>query len=428
MSLFPHTSENKKPSLFQEKYIKEQLSQDHLRAERLKNIVSDLGPMKEDCKLSICIPAYRESWIIANTLKHYTLHQIDHTGAPLDPDMFEINILINKPNADTPDDEAMLEEINEFTKTYCKYHINIAQVTYDFPKKPIIGLIFKDIADAVVMRNLSRTSLSEKEKSRLILRTAGADVESLNPLLLSRTLNIFSNSNVVAHRWETRLPPELLQSFPLLHVMQTLAVFLLRQYHGNQTINGPFSYTAEAYSRVWWFNPKKSLWEEIELSKKIWTLTHNIEEQLLFIKDLVKDVLNNPRRQIHSLLHGSGMAGRYQNFWQASHENHLRIVGNDWKSITPENIPDFCLLTCENLSREVSAYYRVYIKIAQANNTPIEDIDIIFMKAFRLSGITEYSFNKGALGSDNSIEIKNIDTLISQMKKQNFAWGKTFRV
>lgn len=428
MPLFPHTSESKQSYLFQEKYIKEQLSQDHLRAERLKNIVSDLGPMNENCKISICIPAYRESWIIANTLKHYTLHQIDHTGKSLDPNIFEINILINKPNADTPDDEAMQEEIQAFRKTYCEYHINIAQVTYDFPKKPIIGLIFKDIADAVIMRNLSRTSLWEKEKSRLILRTAGADVESLNPLLLSRTLSIFSNSNVVAHRWETRLPPELLQSFPLLHVMQTLAVFLLRQYHGNQTINGPFSYTAEAYSRVWWFNPKKSLWEEIELSKKIWTLTHNIEEQLLFIKDLVKDVLNNPRRQIHSLLHGSGMAGRYQNFWQASHENHLRMVGNDWKSITPENIPEFCLLTCENLSREVSAYYRVYIKIAQANNTPIEDIDIIFMKAFRLSGITEYSFNKGALGSDNSIEIKNIDTLVSQMKKQNFSWGKTFRV
>lgn len=61
MPLFPHTTESEKPYLFQEKYIKEQLSQDHLRAERLKNIVSDLGPMKEDCKLSICIPAYRES-------------------------------------------------------------------------------------------------------------------------------------------------------------------------------------------------------------------------------------------------------------------------------------------------------------------------------------------------------------------------------
>lgn len=41
-----------------------------------------------------------------------------------------------------------------------------------------------------------------------------------------------------------------------------------------------------------------------------------------------------------------------------------------------------------------SAYYRVYVKIANSNNTPIEEIDIIFMKAFRMSGITEYSFNK----------------------------------
>lgn len=426
MQLFPHTSEKEKSRLFQEQYTTEQLAIDSERKERLTHIVSCLWPMKDECKLSICIPAYRESGIIENTLKHYTINQIDNTGNKLDPNIFEINILVNKPNPNTPDDREMLEEIYNFKSAYSEYQINIAQVVYNFPKKPVIWLIFKDIADAVIIRNLDRTWVSSKDKSSLILRTAGADVESLNPLLLSRTLSIFSNSNVVAHRWETRLPPELLKSFPLLHVMQTLAVFLLRQYHGNQTINGPFSYSAEAYARVGWFNAKKSLWEEIDLSKKIWALTHNIEEQLLFIKDLVKDVLNNPRRQIHSLIHGSGMAGRYQNFWQTSHENHLRAVGNDWKNITAENIPDFCQLTSENLSREVSAYYRVYVKIAQSNNTPIEEIDIIFMKAFRLSGITEYTFNKGSHNTDNSIEIKNIDGLILQMKNQNFSWKKKF--
>ena len=77
--------------------------------------------------------------------------------------------------------------------------------------------------------------ISDEKKSQLILRTAGADVEALNPLFFTRTLSIFSDSAVVAHRGETRLPPHLLQSFPLLHVMQTFAIYLLRQFKGKQT-------------------------------------------------------------------------------------------------------------------------------------------------------------------------------------------------
>lgn len=152
----------------------------------------------------------------------------------------------------------MLEEIQQFRSEYPEYRINVAEVVYDFPKKPIIGLIFKDIVDAVILRNLSR-NIPEMNKSKLILRTAGADVEALNPLFIARTLSVFSDSRIVAHRGETRLPPELLQSFPLLHVTQTMAVFLLRQYYGAHTTNGPFSYTAEAYASVGGFNPEKAL-------------------------------------------------------------------------------------------------------------------------------------------------------------------------
>jgi hypothetical protein len=131
-------------------------------------------------------------------------------------------------------------------------------VIYDFPDKAIMGLIFKDIADATILRNLHR-DVPTTTKSRLVLRTAGADVEALNPMLLSRTLSIFSDKSIVAHRGETRLPPQLLKSFPLLHVMQTFAIFLLRQYRGSQTTNGPFSYTAEVYAAVNGFNPEMKL-------------------------------------------------------------------------------------------------------------------------------------------------------------------------
>ncbi len=51
--------------------------------------------------------------------------------------------------------------------------------------------------------------------------------------------------------------------------MQTFAVFLLRQYRGSQTTNGPFSYTAEAYAAVNGFDPLVKLGEEVDLAKRI---------------------------------------------------------------------------------------------------------------------------------------------------------------
>lgn len=418
--------ENIEPHLYQRNYIWSDSIWDLERVDRVKNIASMLGRMNKKCRLSVCIPAYRESGIINNTLEHYTVNQFSCNSERLDPDIFEINILVNRPNEKSEQDVVMMEEIYEFIEKHSEYHINVADVVYDFPSKPVIWLIFKDIADAVILRNLCREDVSDTDKSRLILRTAGADVEALNPFLLSRTISIFSDPSVVAHRWETRLPPEVLQSFPLLHVMQTLAVFLLRQYHGNQTTNGPFSYSAEAYARVWWFNPEKALWEEIDLAKRIWKITQDFEGQLRFIRDLVKDVLNNPRRQVHALLEWAWMAARYQNFWKVWNENDIRDMSLSWKSIGLENLPSFCLITPENLSREVSAYYRTYIRIAQTNDTPQEDIDMLFIKGFRLSGITEYSIHKSTDVRENHIEIHNIDGLLNQLKKQTFSWGKHF--
>jgi len=227
----PLHSESFYHHLKQEVYITAEMAQNPAKAARVTAIAAELGNMRESCQMSVCIPAYRESGIISNTLNNYTTFQTNAAGYKFSPELFEINILINRPNGTIEHDAAMLEEIRAFQAEYPEYQINVASVTYDFQKKPIIGTIFKDIADAVILRNLARNT-TNSQKSRLILRTAGADVEALNPQLLSRTVTTFSDTSVVAHRGETRLPPELLQSFPLLHVMQTFAVFLLRQYHG----------------------------------------------------------------------------------------------------------------------------------------------------------------------------------------------------
>jgi hypothetical protein len=58
----------------------------------------------------------------------------------------------------------MLRVIQEFCQKYPEYHIHVAQVEYDFQDKAVMGVIFKDIADAVIMRNLQR-NVTQEEKS-----------------------------------------------------------------------------------------------------------------------------------------------------------------------------------------------------------------------------------------------------------------------
>ena len=88
-------SDSLESSLFQLDYISQQLLKNPDRKIKLEKLVSMFWPMKNDCRLSVCIPAYRESWIISNTLRHYTLNQFWNDWKVLDPELFEINILIN---------------------------------------------------------------------------------------------------------------------------------------------------------------------------------------------------------------------------------------------------------------------------------------------------------------------------------------------
>lgn len=122
----------------------------------------------------------------------------------------------------------------------------------------------------------------------------------------------------------------------------------------------------------------------------------------------MKDVLNNPRRQVHALFGGIGMAGRYKNFGTRLNEDTVHNMSTSWKTICASTLPDSCILTRENLSRELSGYYRTYLRIAKANKIPLETIDIIFRRGFELCGITEYSTHKSSFMYDNHIEIHNI--------------------
>jgi len=202
--------------------------------------------------------------------------------------------------------------------------------------------------------------------------------------------------------------------------MQTFAVYLLRQFKGKQTTNGPFSYTAEVYAAVDGFDADMKISEEVDLANRIFLYSRESEEDLVFFCDDVKDVINNPRRQVHALFGGIGMAGRYRDFGTLQNEENVHNMSLSWRDICSELLPDSCLLTPENLSREVSGYYRTYLRIAVGKKIPLETIDVIFGRWFELCRITEYSIHRSSFMCDNHIEIHNLEGLLELLEEQNF--------
>ena len=95
----------------------------------------------------------------------------------------------------------------------------------------------------------------------------------------------------------------------------------------------------------------------------------------------MKDVLNNPRRQVHAFLGlSTSMAARYNDFGKKINEDNVRDLSLSWRDIITETLPSNCILNSENLSREITEYYRTYIRIASLKGTPLKDINLLFEK------------------------------------------------
>ncbi|MBX9808822.1 hypothetical protein K2X92_00325, partial [Candidatus Gracilibacteria bacterium] len=230
--------------------------------EELKTLSSQIPKMNSKCILSINLPAYKEGRNIYKALYESTIRQLDKDGTPLDPDLFEINILVNRPNKNQAYDIDTINEIEKFKNKYPQYHIHYICKTFSFTGKPIMGKIYKTIADIAVYRNLDR--MDSYEKKRLILRTGGADAKEKNPYFFSTIIDTFiKHPNIHVYKSESRYPKELLKKIPLFHFMSTFSSGINRLYTRGKSNIGLGSYAAELYAQVGGFDKTVSIAEEI---------------------------------------------------------------------------------------------------------------------------------------------------------------------
>ena len=89
----------------------------------LTEILDQLPGMRCGNRLSICMPSYNEGRAIGDTLARYSMLQKSRFGADLDPESFEINVLLNRPSHRSPIDSEARNAIERFQAAHPEYAI-----------------------------------------------------------------------------------------------------------------------------------------------------------------------------------------------------------------------------------------------------------------------------------------------------------------
>ncbi|PJA38987.1 hypothetical protein CO180_01805, partial [candidate division WWE3 bacterium CG_4_9_14_3_um_filter_41_6] len=220
------------------------------------------------------------------------------------------------------------------------------------------GEIYGTMADTAVYRNVQRPDGVNKE--RLILRTGGADAKDKSPLFLESVMRNFENPRLSVYKSESQLPQEVLDAAPLLDIAYRVESGLNRLYTSAQSNLGLGSYSAEIYAEVGGFGKKVKVAEEKDLSTRMAQKVRKNEKKFEIKKDLLVNALDDPRRIVWAMFHGQPMGRRYDAFGGEPVERSLREV--NWnKKVVEGPLPSNMRLNPENMSNEMSNYYRQYL-------------------------------------------------------------------
>jgi hypothetical protein len=378
----------------------------------IENTAVSLPKMDKQCRISIIMPARNESENILKPLEIFAA-QKELDGSPLDPNKYEINILINRPNNKEPWDNT-LEKIKEFKAKHPNMKINAIKKTFNFvPASRVkMGIIFKTIADLALYRSFSRTDQTGKH----IIMPTGADYLSRGENHIAKTIKII-DENPKIDQLITRidLPREAYLEKPLLHVSQRMLEFIMLLMYNpkyspfkdpERKINGESAYTANIYSRAEGYNPEKKIAEDLDLAARIRIKGGKARKSGL-------KSITSPRRKINALEEHGHLLHAYNNFFKDE-----SIKNEEWtKIIKRMRTSEKKSLDLKTLNRHLSIFYDFTLKRAkQSGNPEFEKIATkIFEKTMRWIGVEGILYiNKEGIGS---IKITNFEKLTSGLEK-----------
>jgi len=247
-------------------YLEGQFTAEPQYRQYIQNIADALGPMGQKCRVSVNIPAWMEEKNLRNLLSQY-LDQRDKDGNPLDPGLFEVNIIVNRKEGTAPDGSVGV--INQFIDQYVASHNgqrpNVRFVDVEFKEEiATVGYARKVLTDAALLRSLSRTDQDQP----LYIESEDADLTNVDKRVIANLISkLDRNPHLDAvHGIEGRMPEVIKDNDLLVMRRNAWEVFLLmaRQKKfrnpnsgswnafANRTITGGWNtgYSAEAYAMI----------------------------------------------------------------------------------------------------------------------------------------------------------------------------------
>jgi adenylate kinase family enzyme len=264
-------------------YLDKEKAQNRNHWDMVEKVANSMEPMENAARVAINVPAWMEARNLQNFLEEYT-KQVDKSGNPLDPNLFEINILINRKTGTTPDNST--EVINKFiaefqNKNGFKPKINYYDVELDPPFNNV-GYARKLLTDAILLRSLRR----DAQTNPLYIETEDADMVRIDKKTVANLVEkLDSNPHLDAVRGVQDRSPEYLKDNDMLFLRRRAWDFfeiLARakefrdprnpnwNYSLNRVITGGWNtgYTAEAYALIQGYD-SLNMGEDMMIGEKI---------------------------------------------------------------------------------------------------------------------------------------------------------------
>ena len=162
------------------------------------------SPMSEHTRAVVTIPAFGEGKIIKKTLEQF-LNQVDSSGNPIDPSLFEI-IIFENDTVSRPKDETE-EEIRQFKADHPEMNVHYAFKRWTpeeiADKVNTVGNGRRYNCDLALLRSSKRTA----RDGELIIINNDADLEGISPKYISDVVSSFDrNENLDSVIGKRNLP------------------------------------------------------------------------------------------------------------------------------------------------------------------------------------------------------------------------------